>query len=208
MSLSLPAFRKALRSHLRPPLADLGFVAKGSSPFTRPSSLGADILRLPDRRELNRCLFSVNLGISINSVEKILRPESKDLFSTIWLPIHFLHADREFFEWPMQEEGDAANVASAMIEEIHSFALPFFEKYSSIEAIKRNLDSSAPSAWFALGPSQRVCVLAALEYLAGNAERALEVLEVSIAAERAKPIPRDRPMKKLLASLREGEVST
>ncbi len=204
--MNLPTCRKALNHHLRPLLADHGFAAEGLSSFTRSNPLGTESLKLPDRREPDRCLFSGNLGLSIHAVEKVLRPDFKEPFPTIWTPIHFLHADREFFEWTMRADDEARSVASAIMEEVHTYVLPFFEAYTNIEAIKRSLESSDPSDGFALGPQQIACVLAALEYVEGDMAAAFEVLENAIASERAKPISRDRHMKRLLADLHEREA--
>ena len=206
MKLSLPVCRKALRDHLRPLLASLDFVSKGKSPFTRPNPLGFDILRFPDRRDHDRCYFNVNLGISIQSIEEIMRPESKDLLSTIWTPIHFLYDDREFSEWVMRSEDDAPETAAAIMAAIRSYALPFFEQHTDLKNVANMLESASPRDWLGLGPGQRVSVLSALEFSRGNTDRAFEILENAIAAESEKPIPRNRPMKELLASLRARKV--
>ncbi len=204
--MKLPACRKALKTHLRPLLKEVGFKAEGRLSFTRSNSIGIESLKFPGRRESDRCLFSGNLGLSIQAVEKILRPDSEEPFPTIWTPIHFLHTDRDFFEWVMRADDDAPSVASAIMEEVHTYVLPFFEEYTNIETIKCRLESIYPRDWFGMVPDQRVCVLAALEYLERNTDRAFEVLEDAIAAESVKPIPRNRPMKKLLADLRGSEA--
>jgi len=204
--MKLVACRKALNAHLRPMLIELGFSTYSLLSFKRSYSRGLEILRFPDRRDSERCLFSGNLGLSISMVEKIMRPDSKEILPTIWAPLHFLHADREFFEWTIREEGDVPYVASTIMEEVYRYALPFFEKYANIDLIKGNLESSTPRDWFALGPDQRICVLAALEYLAGNVSRSFQLLEDSIRTESTKPIPRGRPMKTLLTDLRGKEV--
>jgi len=207
MKLNLPGCRKAFNTRLRPLLADLGFAAKGLSCFMRSNPLGTEILRFPDRREPDRCLFCGNLGLSIQAVEKILRPESDEPFPTIWMPFHFLHDDRRLLEWAMSSEDDALGVASAVMEEIHAYVLPFFAEHSTVEAIKRSLESTSPRDGFALVPQQTACVLAALEYLAADVDRAFEILENAISAERGKVFPKDRDVKELLAALRNREAA-
>ncbi len=106
----------------------------------------------------------------------------------------------------MRSEDDALSVTSAIMEEVHTYVLPFFETYTNIKAIKSSLESSDPRDGFALGPQQIACVLAAMEYVGGDVARAFEVLEDAIEFESAKPISRDRHMKSLLADLHEREA--
>ena len=206
MTLSLPACRQALHRELRPLLTELGFKSK-SRAYYRPTSLGSEILRFPNRRCDNQCYFMLRLGISIKAAHKIISPGSDEPLETIFLPLHFLHADREFFEWKMSAVNAAPAVARAVIREIHDYGLPFFQKYSNRSAIKEDLRSVEGKAGFSLSFDQIACVLATLEYLDGEVGKAFEVLEVAIAKEEEKPIPRNYSMKKFLAQLREREAS-
>ncbi len=207
MKLSLPVCRAALHRELRPLLSEIGYKGKGQGEYFKPNPLGTEILRFPDRRDDDYCYFTLHLALSIAAVEKVYRPNSEDLLGTIFLPLHFLHEGRRSLEWKMSSVDDAPAVAEAVMREMHQYGLPFFEQYSDLEEIKRNLRSSDRKAGFSLGYDQIACVLATLEYLDGEVGKAFEVLEVAIAKEEEKPIPRNYSMKKFLAQLREREAS-
>lgn len=205
--MNLADYEQALGARLRPPLADIGFAHDATLWFTRPNPAGTETLRLGGRLEPERCLFSGTAGVYLRAVERILRPDSAGTAPTLMVPLHFLHEEREFFEWTMSAADDSVRIAAAIMAEVRTYVLPFFEKYTRTENVKRSLESADPKDWFALTSEQRVSLLATMEYVAGDTEKALRILDEALA-ERAKALPKKRRLlEKLRAQLGHGEVS-
>lgn len=194
---------QALSNLLRPELEDLGFDADRALWFSRSAPLTIETLRFGARLEPpSQLFFSGTAGICLKSVEAILRPNWDGKNPTIAIPLHLLREDREYFEWSMSAIEDSSQVAVAILEEIRSYALPFFEEFSQIENVERSLQSPNARDWFVLGPEQRLCVLAAIAWAAGDEEKALRILGDAIS-ERQDSLPRKRRrLEALFADLR------
>ncbi len=194
---------QALSSQLRPELEKLGFDVDAALWFSRPGPSTIETLRFGARlRSPNQLLFSGTAGICLRPVEVVLRPNSYGKSPTIAMPLHFLHENRKYFEWSMSATKDSPRIVAEILEEIRIYALPFFEKYSQIKNVEKSLQSENARDWFVLGPEQRVCVLAAIAWAAGDEEKALRTLREALS-ERRDSLPRKRRrLEVLYADLR------
>jgi hypothetical protein len=119
---------------------------------------------------------------------------------TVLVPLHLLHADREYFEWPMGSLDDGPPVAAEILAEIDAYALPFFREYDNVDSLRRALAKPNPP-WFVLTPEQRIATLAAIEHASGSSEDAIQRLDRALA-ERVDSLPKKRwQLEKLRAHL-------
>ena len=183
-----------LRAELREPMERIGFLNSEALDFVRSSPFGSETLRFGGRLdESARLQISGTAGLVFGDIERVLRQAGKEgssLSSTILMPLHLLHPDRQYYEWSMGGVESAPAVASQIMAEVERFALPFFEKYGQITEVKRTLEQDRPP-WFVLTPVQRIQVLAAIELVYGSPARALAILDEAIAA-RADAAPKKR----------------
>lgn len=104
----------------------------------------------------------------------------------------------------MPSAADAPEVASKIIGEVKSYAIPFFERYKQVEDLRHALESTNPMDWFVLTQEQRVMILAGIEHATGSTAKALRLLDDALA-ERAKDLPKKRYLlEKLRARLANG----
>jgi hypothetical protein len=163
--------------------------------FTRPRSAGSHIVRFGGRLdERQHCQVSGTVGVLFDDVERILKGPANDASPrtpTIVMPLHLLHADRQYFEWTLAHPTGAPAVAVAILAELTSYAMPFFERYKRLEDVRQALESANPADWFILNPEQRIMTLAAVEHASGSPERAVHLLDVALA-ERDNALPKKR----------------
>lgn len=208
----LSACEQELSEHLQAALALLGFDRTGTLSFLRTTPVGGQTLRFGGRIDgSQRCQISGTAGIIFHSVARVLLgggalPDA--LPPTVLVPLHLLHADRQHFEWTMTTPKDAPVVALAVLQEVTSFALPFFERIKSLEDLKRALESQDPVDWFVLTPEQRVLVLASIDYVSGSAEKAVRLLDQALAVRANEPPKRRYLLERLRSQLAAQPTST
>lgn len=113
------------------------------------------------------------------------------------MPFHFLHPERRYFEWSLSSPNEAPNVCSEILKEVEDFALPFFDRFPTVDSLAAALNEPTPSSWFILNPEEREATSAAIAHLAGETSSALERLDRAIAERLEKPPKYRRNLEKL-----------
>lgn len=134
-------------------------------------------------RTTGRILMNFSAGICFESVEAFREQDVEEDISTLTVPIHFLHEDRELIEWNAEAPGTTAE----MIQEIEAYALPFFQRYEKLPELLEALKSENPRDWFAVARNEHPELLAAVLAALGRPADARTVLEAAIEERQAKP---------------------
>lgn len=190
--MSLSRFEEALRDLVRPPFQGLGFVESEPLVFRREIEDGWEVAAFGWRVEDDRFHFSCTVGIEFPAIEKVIRPAPEArAVATVFVPIHFLFEGREFFEWTMTAPVVSEDLRSEVFGVIGEEAMDFWAKYSTLERVKRSLESENGGDWFIFGPEQRLATLASAYVSLGEKERAIAVLEEGLE-ERRDALPKKR----------------
>jgi hypothetical protein len=132
-------------------------------------------------------LVSLSIGLKLEKVELLLNPDPDGTGDsmTLSVPIHLLHfPPRHYTEW----SADDPRRVETLFEEIRTYALPFFENYSTSENLIASLASPDPGRWFALSPESRTRLRAALLTLHGRKADALKVIDNAMSTEKKIPV--------------------
>lgn len=165
-----------ITSRLATMLADKGFSKKSNSMLTRPWKDGVAQVRCAVRKDQSSgALFvSLMLGVRFPKVENLLvRPRAERDSPTIGVPIHLLHANPKYADWNVE----APETPVVLLEEIETYAMPFFAKYCSFDQVLFSLTSENPADWFGQTSSHRISMLAVMLSLRGRAKSALALLD-------------------------------
>ena len=193
---------RMLAGALRLSISAFGFVEESLLWFVRTNPGVAHCLGIGTRTDQHRVLVSGTAGISFSGINTILKPEIKEaIYPTVVVPFHFLHENRSFFEWAIESVDAVAHVAEEITVEIRDFAVPFFEKYSDLAALKSSLESPNPMDWFCHTPEQRIVTLAAIEAVEGDTDKAIRILDEALAERMGAP-----PKKRSLIELIRGRL--
>ena len=187
-------YENRLRAILQQPLKIIGFLEQKHLFYTMDELSATKTLAFGGRLDsnLNQYMFACTVGIRFIEIEEIYRPQMlNEITRTIMIPLHLLHEDRIFFEWLFDENESDTSIKERIIREIKLYALPFFEKFSTIENVKCSLESSSPENWFVLNPEQRICILGIITYIQGNLDRAIEIIDNALE-ERKDDLPKKR----------------
>jgi hypothetical protein len=190
--MNLQTAKKTLEGWLQPLVAKVGFQRVNTLTYGKPM-LGAEALLLfPCRIDSAAAgCFTCNVGVRFELLNRILGHSQQDPHApTIMTPLHLLRPEKSFDEWRFSHEQDLSNLSEAVLSEIRAFAIPFLERNSDIENVKRNLQCEKPKDWFVLGPEQRIILLAAIHLAAADKELALATLDDAIAKLKGAAPPR------------------
>lgn len=194
-------------AELRRPLAALGLANLGTLDSLRSTNCGGQTLRFGGRIDPEGHFhIGGTAGVIFREVQEVLACRGKSgsaLSPTIVMPFHLLGVDAKFFDWELKNIDEAANVASEIVTYVRLHVLPFFDQNDRIESIWEALLQPLPSSWFLLTPEQRVLTLAAIEFLSGFAERAIERLDRALAERAEEPPKRLLELQKLRTHLGE-----
>jgi len=145
-------------------------------------------------------------GIIFRNIEEVLRQcgtVASPLGPTIVLPVHLLRADRRFVEWTMTRPEEAPTTAAELFAEVEPLVRPFFDRFSSLDALHATLLDSESSSWLLLSPEQRQIKLAAIEHLEGGTDAAVSRLERALAERVGQPPKWRHELEKLLRYFRQ-----
>lgn len=204
------ACERLLVAGLESPLRDLGFQTDGVLAYLRTTQFGGQTLRFGIRLEPDgTCRIGGTAGIRFREIQAILEhfeTGGGDLTPTVVMPFHLLHADRRHFEWSLPSPEETPRVCSEILREVETSALPFFDRFSTLDAFAATLNEPTPSSWFILTPEQREATLAAIDHLAGATSSAVARLDRAIAERLEKPPKYRRNLEKLRDFLSSSPV--
>lgn len=199
--------KEMLRRRLRPILQSLDFFEHTPLLFARNQGNRSEILNFGGRMDRGLFKFSLVVGVRFSAIEAILRPGNNDpSYPTILAPIHFLHSDRQHFEWEFAEKNELASVLESVRADIENSASKFFEHFSSLDVVEHDLRLGPAGAdWHMLGQEQITGVLAAIARLDGRAHHAQQIVDDALAdSKNSKPAKRRR-LERLKALLGGAE---
>jgi len=192
-----------LQGDLRPILQSLGFFEHAPLFYARDRGDRSEILNFGGRMDRGIFKFNFVVGVRFPAIEAILRPGNDNpTFPTISAPIHFLHPDRQYFEWEFADGDDSTPVIESVRVDIESTAVKFFEHFASLNVVEHDLRFGPAGAdWHMLGREQITEVLAAIAKLDGRVHEAQQIVDDALAdPKNSKPAKRIR-LKRLKAQL-------
>jgi hypothetical protein len=198
-------------------LVSLGFKKQNQFLIARKKDKRSEQVRCGVRKHgVSKALFvSLMIGVRFEEIEVLLEHTGDPNTPTISVPIHFLHEGRQFVEWNAESPG----IATLLHIQVEMYALPFFERFDSLQSLKSQLNREADyrksaSAQMArlnseqerkelrlemmhdqrlllpLSPDQRVEILAAIDVINGDVAAARSLVDGKKSElENAKPIP-------------------
>jgi hypothetical protein len=202
MAMTPTAGEKILSRVLLDPLKRLGFKERERLIFVRRND--PELWALLPVRVGNRSIYmcSINLGIRFERLEPLLNPDNPG--PTILMPIHLLTPERNWTEWAFRDEDEARTLLPTLLSWLERLAEPFWVKYSDLPNIKAAIQSPNPTDWFVLSETQRTALLAAIQYLEGNGNDAIQYLD-AIICEKKNELPKYwLPLKRLRDRIRSA----
>lgn len=175
--------RRIVVELFRAPLSALGFSHAGALTFSQSRSEGIQLISFSCRKNKDRDIcISFGAGIRFEAVEKLLgtTPDQR-LFPTVSKPLSVLSNESSYPEWCFSESSDHLSIQKDVINDIQSFALPFLDRFSTLESVRIQLEDPDPHQWFVLDPEQRIAILASIVQLQGDPARALALIDEALA---------------------------
>lgn len=158
-------------------LAPLGFVRNvRHDEFRRPFDLGVQDVSYAFTSHRDGTGNTVYAGIRHEALERLLAPfhwhVPKELLKSLWTMAQTLDGSMVSGPrfWSLRGEADVAPVADAMVRAVKEVALPFFEQYSTLEAVLDGLDDGSGSLYAGFSMSAAKTALGAA-YLLGRREQ-------------------------------------
>ena len=141
-------------------------------------------------RAATKSLVTLMIGIRFESVERLLaKPRVSDQCPTLVAPIKSLQKDELFSEWDTDDSGTIGILA----RQVHTYAIPFYEKYTDLDFLKKTLELDERPFPFWLSSEQRIPTLAAILASKGKKSAAVTLLDDEIKRGRSTLSPlRDR----------------
>lgn len=198
--MSVKTAANRIASELAKRLKEKGFKKKGGYMLTRKWGDGVALVSCAVRKDAvsGALLGNLVLGIRFEEVEKVLARDRVGPDSpTIAVPIHLLHENRKFVEWNFDEPETVA----VLYNELETYGLPFFEKYSNLNEVLLSFQSDDPFGWFTFSPAMRIGTICILLALRGEQERAFALLDKEIDLRRDAGIGKGLFLKKIRDNL-------
>ena len=198
----MKAAEKQITNQLAQRLAHKGFRKRKNGSLTKVCGEGEAQIRCAVRKDKmsGKLLVTMMIGIRFESIEGILAEKGNEPDSpTIVTPIYSLHETGRSKEWDV--ESDAT--VDALAAEIDVYAIPFFEQYSTIDAIGVTLEEDRRPFCFWMIPEVRIQTFAAVLTLRGKKDAALALLNREIAARQNSAIPPQIAWRDKFQKLRE-----
>jgi hypothetical protein len=190
--MTLRQCETSLNALLSPTLVAMGFRNVGHLSYVRGNNEKADILNFGGRLHKGTFHFGCCVGVRFGRLAELLRPNDADVgMPTVMMPLHLLHSDRKHFEWEFESNGPHGSLLEGVKAEIRLFALPFFDRFRTLEIVETCLKSNNPADWFVLSHEQRLCILAAIACLRGASDESIRILDEALA-QRQEALPAKR----------------
>ncbi len=127
-------------------------------------------------------LVSLMLGIRFAEVANLVPPDAyaEPVSATIVTPIYSLHENTRSMEW----DAEKPDTVGALLNEVETYAIPFFEKYSNLDQLLRTLLEDERPYPFWMDAQERVEKLAAILVLRGRKDEAFGLLDQEIEREK------------------------
>jgi hypothetical protein len=182
---------RLVKAAMQERLERFGFRRVAQVEFGRPDGDGLSKLSFPARQATpDEVRVTCHVSVHFAQVADLVSADVEVFRPWVCSPIHLLRPNKAISEWSLHSEGGVPGVADAMVLEIEQFALPYIDRYSRLDAIREALASERREDWIDLGldPVSRVCWRSALEWIRGDPDRAVSILERALI-ERANERP-------------------
>ena len=189
--MNLRQAQEQLMSKLLPNLSQFGFSRAQEWSFSRcAGDLIHNTLSFGVKaKELGGFSFACGAGVRFESVERLIgRSDDNKYKATIGMPIHLLGGTGVYEEWFFSERAQLKALVPEVIGEITTCALPFFEKFSTLDHVRAQLESESPANWFTLNPETRIKVLTGILFVQEGPRSALSFLSSALEATSTQPL--------------------
>jgi hypothetical protein len=150
---------------------------------------------------------SCGVGLRFPTVETWRPGDRNENAPTVAVPLHFLEPNRKYVDWVLSEVTDWPAFGRDVVEIIERRALPFLDRYSSLDVVRAALESSDPRDWFTLDPTSRIVTLALTHCASGEVDRGVTLLDKTLGDLIDAPMKARYPLMRLKDSLRARQAS-
>lgn len=197
-----PGLEKTTHVLLSERLRRIGFETVGFLSFCRTVDGCNQLINVGCRSEGGKLKLTCTLGVRFDVIESLLRPKNLDKsYPTVSCPVHLLRPEREYYEWEGGNDEEVMIAVESMIAEIHEVGLGFFDRFKTIEAVKKDLSGSVVSSWLILSPHQRTTTLAAIALVRGERSDAESLFADAMKDPRNQNSGKRRLLEELRAQL-------
>jgi len=129
-------------------------------------------------------LVALGLGIRFEAMQELLPPGAyaDSDTPTIGTSIDSLRGDQQSREW---DAGEPETV-DALLGEVETYAIPFFERYSKLNEVLRILQENKRPYPFSMDAQERIEKMAAILVLIGRKDEGCALLDDEIEREKGK----------------------
>lgn len=169
------------------PLGALGFTREGDLAFRRErGECSHRILFATKRRSIEAVSVTAGMGSIFPAVDALYRPGRGEGYTFGGL-VHLFAEPRTYREWEFRRDRDNASSVDEIMKEITQRGLQYLETISSLAGVRARLESPSSREWLALDPIGRIALLASVQWVQGEKESAVRLLEESIVSSRSRP---------------------
>ena len=174
--MELGEAKKELETAISSACEPFGFLRQ--SPLVWLRSKTADEFLLAGLRKDARGYFAVTASVAIRfgAISKLLEGSPTNGIH-INIPMHLLSSERKFAEWQFTDKRQIEALIPLIAGEFGTRAMPFFERFGTLEGMRDKLRLGTPKDWFALSAEQRTELLAAIEVALGHQTDALKLID-------------------------------
>ncbi len=198
-----------LSESVGPALERHGFIKERSADFIRRAEEHVDRIGFSvfsDR--IGGIRASCGVGLRFPAVEAWRPGDRSENAPTVAVPMHFLEPDRKYFDWILSEVTDWPAFGNEVVEAVERRALPFLDRYSSLDTVRAALESHDPRDWFTLDPTRRIETLALTHCASGELDRGVALLEKTLGDLADAPVKNRHPLIRLRDALRARQASS
>ena len=157
-----------------------GFKGRKDKRYERFENKAVALLSLPCHiSSQGVALFTIGIGLRFDSLAEWIDEDSEEKSPTIGVPIHFLREDKTYTEWKFSNTDDLEKLHGVILKDIEQYALPYIERFSDLSKLRSVLESPNKQDWLGAGLNvdSRVTVLAAIQFVQGERNSAIETLD-------------------------------
>ena len=152
--------------------------------YRRPTPYGFDLIRISFSTYRDLCTDAMpSIGLRHEEICRVVNPHTdnwdekqKKVNLVVGRGIQYLVNDGSTSRWSLQTEEDVAPAVAGIMHLVHSFAFPYFERFSSLEEILDVCASRDQSKAFNSVSEVRPAFALAAAYLIGDRDRYNSVL--------------------------------
>jgi hypothetical protein len=191
--MKLQVTRRKLDDLLKGLVRPLGFDRFESLRYARGKGEAAGHLSFPCRANGRGGLaFSCLVGVRFDAVSQWIDDGGYEpnIGPTFVAPLHLLRpSDKQFAEWTVTTPDEWAGLSGAILRELTQLAMPFIERYSSLDALlaAAGAPTPLPPDGILMDAERRVLVRAAVHLVRNDNRGAVRILDDALHERRDAP---------------------